>query len=38
MKKYAIALVILLLSLNFVSAEKTILVDKYHDKIGRAHV
>ncbi len=31
MKKYAIALVILLLSLNFVSAEKTILVDKYHD-------
>ena len=31
MKKYAIALVILLISLNFVSAEKTILIDKYHD-------
>ena len=31
MKKYAITLVILLISLNFVSAEKTILIDKYHD-------
>ena len=31
MKKYAFALVILLLSLNLVSAEKTILIDKYHD-------
>lgn len=31
MKKYALALVILLLSLNFVSAEKTVLIDKYHD-------
>lgn len=31
MKKYAFALVILLLSLNIVSAEKTILIDKYHD-------
>ena len=31
MKKYFITLVILLLSLNFVSAEKTILIDKYHD-------
>ena len=31
MKKYAIALVILLISLNFVSAEKTVLIDKYHD-------
>lgn len=31
MKKYAIALVILLVSINFVSAEKTILIDKYHD-------
>lgn len=31
MKKYAIVLIILLISLNFVSAEKTILIDKYHD-------
>ncbi|KYC46135.1 MAG: hypothetical protein APG12_00078 [Candidatus Methanofastidiosum methylothiophilum] len=31
MKKYAFALIFLLLSLNFVSAEKTILIDKYHD-------
>ena len=31
MKKYALVLVLLLLSINFVSAEKTILIDKYHD-------
>lgn len=31
MKKYAFVLIILLLSLNLVSAEKTILIDKYHD-------
>ena len=31
MKKYVISLIILLLTLNLVSAEKTILVDKYHD-------
>jgi len=31
MKKCAFALVLLLLSINFVSAEKTILIDKYHD-------